>query len=88
MPRSKTSITGDAGQVRALLTALRADGIRLMRVSVGSCSVEVAPDAPVAAARPREEQPDRETIYRQFGGDVLRDAVVEGEEFQPVVARR
>jgi hypothetical protein len=89
--RSKTSLTGDAQQVRALLSWSRANGVDLTRVTVGACTVDVAPRSP-ALPRQRQTPTVRASIYNEFGGDVLREAVergeVDGEDYQPVVGRQ
>lgn len=90
MPRS-TSITGDALQVRALLAWAKTQGIDLNRVTVGGCTVDVAPvrEAPRPASKPRKD--DRKTIYGQFGGKMMDEAVAQGaldDDLVPAVGRK
>lgn len=86
MPRSKS--TGDAMTVRELIEWARASGVDLTKVTVGVCSVDVAPSRqPVA---PRERKPPEPTgIYQTFGGEVIRDTLPEvGDEYAPAIGRR
>lgn len=92
MPRS-TSITGDALQVRALLSWARSQGIDINRVTVGSCTVDVAParETPKPASKPRKAE-DRATIYGRFGGEAFKAAMESGsldsDDLVPAVGRK
>lgn len=92
MPRS-TPITGDALQVRALLSWARANGHEITRITVGSCTVDVAPvrETPKPASKPRKPD-DRKTIYGTFGGEAFKAAMESGsldsDDLVPAVGRK
>lgn len=89
MPRSK-SLTGDALQVKALLTWARSQGVGLTRVTCGGCTVDVAP-APVVIAAPKNERPEpAKTIYSHHAGEMLSQLLgnEDAGEWQPVVGRK
>jgi hypothetical protein len=85
---SKTTVTGEAKQVIGILAWAKAAGLQVSAVTVGACHVELRM-APVEQPEEREERPDR-SIYAQFGGPALADAVKSGipdSELQPAIGR-
>lgn len=73
MPRK--TLTGDAGQVQALIAWARANGVDVATVTVGGCRVELVP-----RVAPAGKMPEREPtagIYKQFGGEVFKDVAKE-----------
>lgn len=65
-------LAGDALQVREMIAWGRAAGVPMSRVTVGGCTVELVIAAPVAATDDqRPPQRHRESIYGQFGGDLI-----------------
>lgn len=92
MSRS-TTITGDALQVQRLLAWARREGIVLNRITVGGCTVDVAPEAERPSRAPRKPQlaPERPNIYSMHGGEMLQQARESGDlegELMPVVGRK
>jgi hypothetical protein len=91
VPRSKT-LSGDAGQVQALLRWAIGAGHPVTSVAVGSCRVELAPRAAeVPAPAPRAPQPDGVGIYGQFGGEVFEQTMKDAgapDGLVPAIGRR
>lgn len=86
-----TAVDGDAARVIGVLAWALEHGVELASVSVSSagCTVTLAR---AVAREPREPAPDpRTSMYRQFGGEMFRRAVVEGDVDEnglvPVVGR-
>lgn len=91
MPRS-ASITGDALQVQKLLAWCRANGHEITRLTVGVCTVDVAParEAPKPAGKPAKRT-ERPSIYSMHGGDAFRAATEGGDmdgDLVPAVGRK
>lgn len=85
--------TGDAAQVQALLAWARSEGIELTRVSMGTCSVEVATSRPAASTEGSDRAPTgASSLYSKLGGDLFKEAVERGDldagALLPVVGRR
>lgn len=75
-----TPLSGDAAQVAALLAWALENGVSFERVAVGGCSVELAAAHPAAPERrrPDDDRRARESIYNQFGGDLMAHVVSSG----------
>lgn len=81
-------LTGDAAQVRGLITWAISAGVGLGTVTVGSCTVELRGGPSDDAQAPPERV--RESVYDRFGGPALAHAVdtgIPGHELQPVIGR-
>lgn len=84
MPRKTNPISGDAAQVAGLLAWARANNVTMTSVTVGTCHIELAPQAPVAAPAVPRRQPQsgqaRQSIYEQFGGAAFEHIVPPDDE--------
>lgn len=74
-----------------MLAWARDNGIELLRITCGSCSVDVAP--PRLASKPSEERGSvSRSLYSQLGGELFEKAVEGGDldpaQLVPAVGRR
>lgn len=85
---TKTTVTGDAKQVLGILAWAKDAGLQVATVTVGGCRVELHRGGAPGPERNDEPAP-RESIYGQFGGPALADAMGEipAGELQPVIGR-
>lgn len=85
---TKTTVTGDAKQVIGILAWAKDAGLQVATVAVGACRVELHRGGAPGQERTEDSAP-RESIYGQFGGPALADAIGEipAGELQPVIGR-
>lgn len=85
---SKTTVTGDARQVIGILAWAQGAGLAVATVTVGGCRVDLHRGGAPSPERAEEPAP-RESIYGQFGGPALADAMGEipAGELQPAIGR-
>ena len=72
-----TAVDGDAAQVLGLLAWAVENRVELASVTHGGCTVMLAR---AVAREPREAAVDpRASMYKQFGGEVFKQAVTAGD---------